>query len=189
MPNFTFDSDRLCLDFMATLVDRDGAAIERLMTPDDLSDWFEAAGLSNANFAVSKKEMAAVLEFREQAHRIVQSVRQSSLPQENDVARINDWAARSLAAPCLNGDGRTATWIAKSSLAAGLSQIARDAIDLLTGPEFERLRQCSGTACSMLFIDTSRAQNRRWCSMERCGNRSKKAEFRRRRATGAGRSA
>ena len=36
--NFTFDSGRSCLDFMATLVDRKGAAIERLDSPDKLAE-------------------------------------------------------------------------------------------------------------------------------------------------------
>jgi hypothetical protein len=38
-----------------------------------------------------------------------------------------------------------------------------------------------GSRCSLLFVDTSRSGRRRWCSMERCGNRAKVAAHRRRR--------
>ncbi|MEV6911021.1 CGNR zinc finger domain-containing protein [Amycolatopsis sp. NPDC051071] len=31
-------------------------------------------------------------------------------------------------------------------------------------------RECSADDCYLLFFDTSRSGNRRWCSMERCGN-------------------
>lgn len=57
--------------------------------------------------------------------------------------------------------------------AAGLSAIARDAIDLLTGPLGHRIRVCAAEDCAFLFVDASRPGTRRWCSMERCGNLAK----------------
>jgi predicted RNA-binding Zn ribbon-like protein len=59
------------------------------------------------------------------------------------------------------------------SLALPLWQIAWDAAALLTSSELDRLRKCSGAGCTWMFIDTSRAQNRRWCMMGWCGNRAK----------------
>jgi predicted RNA-binding Zn ribbon-like protein len=56
---------------------------------------------------------------------------------------------------------------------------ARDAVVLLTDPRgTERLRQCGGDNCYLVFLDTSRPGRRRWCSMERCGNRAKVRNFR-----------
>jgi len=37
----------------------------------------------------------------------------------------------------------------------------------------DRLRSCSDGHCTLWFVDTSRSGRRRWCSMERCGNRAK----------------
>lgn len=59
------------------------------------------------------------------------------------------------------------------SLALPLWQIAWDAAALLTSSELARLRKCSGVGCTWMFLDTSRAQNRRWCMMGWCGNRAK----------------
>jgi len=50
---------------------------------------------------------------------------------------------------------------------------ARELIDLLAGPDLLRLRECSDPPCRMLFVDTFRGGQRRWCSMSRCGNRAK----------------
>jgi len=55
-----------------------------------------------------------------------------------------------------------------------LKPIAWSAADLLTGPRAQKIRQCQDDrGCGWLFIDESRAQNRRWCSMGDCGNRAK----------------
>jgi len=47
-----------------------------------------------------------------------------------------------------------------------------DAIDLL-GLRPDRLRSCQHDDCTLWFLDTSKGGRRRWCSMERCGNRAK----------------
>ncbi|WP_372630550.1 CGNR zinc finger domain-containing protein [Cohnella sp.] len=41
----------------------------------------------------------------------------------------------------------------------------------------ERIRQCEHKNCILHFVDTSKGGRRRWCSMDRCGNRQKAAEF------------
>ncbi|MGK9243238.1 CGNR zinc finger domain-containing protein, partial [Inquilinus limosus] len=60
-----------------------------------------------------------------------------------------------------------------------LRPIALSAAALLTGPRAGRVRQCQDErGCGWLFIDESRAQNRRWCSMGDCGNRAKASRHR-----------
>jgi predicted RNA-binding Zn ribbon-like protein len=39
--------------------------------------------------------------------------------------------------------------------------------------ERERIRECAAADCGLVFYDESRSNNRRWCSMQRCGNREK----------------
>lgn len=45
-------------------------------------------------------------------------------------------------------------------------------IDLLERAP-DRIRSCDHPDCDLWFLDTSRNGTRRWCSMERCGNRAK----------------
>lgn len=73
------------------------------------------------------------------------------------------------------------TWPAAAHpLERVLWEIARSAANLLTSEALTRVRQCSGEACSWLFVDTSRNRLRRWCDMKACGNRAKVRRFRRR---------
>ncbi|NGZ99809.1 CGNR zinc finger domain-containing protein [Nocardioides sp. W3-2-3] len=81
-----------------------------------------------------------------------------------------EWAARAGGAPSLPG---------------ALAAVAADAVDLLGGADADRLHECEGPTCDLVFVDASRAQRRRWCSGGSCGNRSRVAHHRRRQASGA----
>jgi predicted RNA-binding Zn ribbon-like protein len=59
-----------------------------------------------------------------------------------------------------------------------LSTLARDAIDLFTGPLSGRIRVCAADDRGLLFVDASRPGRCRWCSMDRCGNLSKVRRYR-----------
>lgn len=61
-----------------------------------------------------------------------------------------------------------------------LAAIARSAAEIIAEGPGKRLRTCSNPHCGLLFYDISRTKRRRWCSMSRCGNRSKVAAFSRR---------
>jgi predicted RNA-binding Zn ribbon-like protein len=55
-----------------------------------------------------------------------------------------------------------------------LGPIAFSASQLMTGTQAEKVRQCQDDrGCGWLFVDESRTQQRRWCSMGDCGNRAK----------------
>jgi predicted RNA-binding Zn ribbon-like protein len=60
---------------------------------------------------------------------------------------------------------------------SGLEQvfwpITRSAAELLTSDDISRVGECGGRECGWLFLDTSKAGRRRWCSMALCGNREK----------------
>ena len=55
--------------------------------------------------------------------------------------------------------------------------IIHSAVQLLTGPNVSRIRQCASTKCDWMFLDTSKRGNRRWCDMTICGNRAKASRF------------
>ena len=64
-------------------------------------------------------------------------------------------------------------WDESLALDRPLWPLARDAADLLTAPELDRLKLCPGRDCGWLFLDASKNRSRRWCSMEVCGSREK----------------
>ena len=52
-------------------------------------------------------------------------------------------------------------------------EIAVSAAAVLGSDDLAVLKQCPGQSCGWLFIDESRAGNRRWCSSQLCGNRDR----------------
>ncbi len=95
------------------------------------------------------------------------------LPRPDAVAVINSLATGAVLAPRLGLDdtGHVVGVPPEASVAAALARLALDAIELLTSDEL--LRVCAADDCGIRFVDRSPARNRQWCSMRRCGNRTK----------------
>lgn len=87
------------------------------------------------------------------------------------VAVLNAAAAVPPLVPQLSPSGSMG--YAAATVPAALSTLARDAIDLFSGPLAARIRVCAAADCGLLLVDTSRPGQRRWCSMQRCGNLAK----------------
>jgi predicted RNA-binding Zn ribbon-like protein len=70
--------------------------------------------------------------------------------------------------------GVSLTWDL-TELESPLWPVAEASYRLLTGPELNRLKRCVG--CPWLFLDRSKNQSRRWCSMEFCGTDEKMRRY------------
>jgi predicted RNA-binding Zn ribbon-like protein len=62
-----------------------------------------------------------------------------------------------------------------------LMPVAHSLAEIVTNAPLKRLKQCREPRCTCYFIDTSKNATRTWCSMQRCGNRQKVANYYRRR--------
>jgi predicted RNA-binding Zn ribbon-like protein len=175
---FPFRSGRLCLDFVATLGSRGQLNLERLRVPGDLERWLAQAGLG-VRGPVSPADLAAAVRLREAIYGLVLLGPGDRRPGAARV--VNQMAAPAPLAPELDDSGRGSAWAPGGTVTQALSSVARDAIDLLSGPLIGRVRSCAGPDCTILFIDTSRPGTRRWCSMEACGNQAKSAGLRQQR--------
>jgi predicted RNA-binding Zn ribbon-like protein len=103
---------------------------------------------------------------------------QGKLGAPSDTNELNTWARGSQLAPQLDRHFQR-HWRAPSAISGALALIAREAVELLSGPERELIRECAAApACSLLYLDRSRGRRRRWCEMERCGARAKMADYR-----------
>jgi predicted RNA-binding Zn ribbon-like protein len=107
----------------------------------------------------------------------------------NRVLRAGPRTTRVVAGPasftveeCLAADGPNPADLAPTAALAALGPIAVATARLLATADPHRLRTCAASDCAAWFLDTSKSGRRRWCSMERCGNRAKAARHRRRRA-------
>ena len=169
---FRFRGGRLCLNSAATYGERYRGGVERLVEPPDLRRWFRLALEPELDIEADPADLERFRELREAIYRLVNPATRER-PQSVDVALVNSWANRPDFAPQLAPDGRSATLWSGRAIEAGLSTVARDAIDLLSEPQLDRVRECAFPDCCLLFLDTSRTQQRLWCEMKSCGNRYK----------------
>jgi predicted RNA-binding Zn ribbon-like protein len=185
---FRFEGGRACLDLAATVGERHGRPTERLQTPHDLARWFLQAGMAEQPPAVSRQDLAHARTLREAIYQTIQRGLAGQRPGPGDLAIINDWAGRPPPRMWLEvGDsGQLRSRHDATTAAALIADLARDTVDLLGSPLADRVRECNAGDCALLFVDTSRAGRRRWCSMAACGARAKMAAYRTRRANDRG---
>ena len=174
MSGFRFGLGHVTLDFLATLGGKPERRVERLAVPGDLSGWIAEAGIAAAARA-SRESLDQARDLREAIRCLLDCARQDGSPGESDLQLVNEWARSPVAVPQIGPDFARAS-VGPDPVTGALAYIARESVDFITGPDLGRLRNCAG--CALLFIDRSRPGTRRWCSMERCGNRSKTASYR-----------
>lgn len=177
---FNFRSARLCLAFAATVGERWRGNYERLRHPDDLARWYREAGLLDETISVTATGLDAARTLREAVYRSAKAQIAGDDPSDADEALINLAAAAPPLIPVLRHRVRTLSAPQTDAQEAALSTVARDAIDLFTGPHAERIRECASPQCALLFVDTSRPGRRRWCSSQACGSKDRSAAYRRR---------
>jgi predicted RNA-binding Zn ribbon-like protein len=181
---FSFRSDRLCLDFAATLMFRSTATPKDLLgTTADVVAWARAAGLVADLTPFPAAQMAEVRRLREDLYSLGCALAAAAPLPPEAITELNNAARQAPPTIQLAIEHDTEpTKRAYGDLAAILSALARDGIDLATGPDAHRVRQCHRDGCTRLFLDRSRAGNRIWCGMQQCGNRINAAAYRRRRS-------
>ncbi|CAL9498563.1 CGNR zinc finger domain-containing protein [Streptomyces sp. enrichment culture] len=170
---YRFDPGALCLELLPTGGPGPLARYEVLDTPGGLYAWVAASRLApGLPLAVEEADLPAVRRLRDALHGLAAARAHTRPLGAEDVAVVNEAAAGPPLAERMTADGGRA-WVPGATVAGLLSTVARDAIDLFTGAYGHRVRECGAHDCHLLFVDTSRPGRRRWCSMERCGNRQK----------------
>ncbi|GAA1576010.1 CGNR zinc finger domain-containing protein [Actinomadura kijaniata] len=162
--------------FTATLTERHGDAVERIPTPRRLVDWLAVNGLAVDSCTTAQLDLAR--ELRESIHAAATAAAlQETLPG-SAVQVLNDRSAGGRAAAILTPEGKRRWRLSPDSCVEdALSVIAADAISIIAGERPGRLALCASPTCRAAFFDTSQSRTRKWCDMNTCGNRQKKARF------------
>jgi len=188
---FELTGGRLCLDLANTLDERaTDHPRELLRGYKDLVDWaVQARALSSAEgqrlrrHAAAHPSLAARALGRTTATREVlfaifsAAARRKAVPA-GLLDALSELSAQAFARRRLeNAPGGSFEWkwefSERPDLDSPLWAAVASAVDLLTSPGVDRVRQCEGDGCAWLFIDTSKNGSRRWCDMSVCGNRAK----------------
>jgi predicted RNA-binding Zn ribbon-like protein len=175
---FSFRSDRLALDFAATLMFRGSSRPRELLdSPGRLTAWALASGVVSAAAPCDAEVLSEAARLREATYRSAVARIAGRPARPGDITVLNQ---HGMTAPVTVTLGPGGTITRSGTMPAVLATIARDAIELLGGPDSTRLRQCARSGCTRMFIDRSRGQSRTWCGMRECGNRVNAAAYRRR---------
>ncbi|WP_243648542.1 CGNR zinc finger domain-containing protein [Agromyces fucosus] len=175
-----FDSGSFALDFAYTGQIGGLRTDEQLHAPDDLTRWLHER-FPVAVGAARSRDLFDAIALRDAISRMAVAVSVGEPLRPADIDLVNLYAATPDVPPSLAGGTRQAGRSVQT-VAQALSTIARDAVDLFSLDNAERVRCCSGADCDVVYLDTSRAASRRWCSMQRCGNRAKVRAHRARKA-------
>ena len=175
---FRFGYGSAALDLAVTLRRRASEGIELLVTPADAARWLVTSGLLADEPRLSDTDLADLRTLRDAIYRLGSAAARGETPLAPDIRVLNSAARRADVAPQLDED-----WSVRAprsrAFESALAAIARDAIALFADDDRRPLlRTCEQGDCQGLFLDRSRGERRRWCSMSRCGNRAKAAGFR-----------
>lgn len=176
---FRFGAGRLSLDLIRTLRYRGRPdEVEELPSAAGWDAWLRRAGLDEPRDADPDRAVLA-RELREHVAALIGAFAEHGLAAVRgaDLDAVNAAAAHPVPAPRL-GAGGALRHVSEHPGAAVRSLLARDALDVLSTIDQDRLRRCADPDCRTLFIDTSRPGSRRWCAMAGCGDRAKKAQQR-----------
>lgn len=184
---FRFDLGADCLNFIATVGARHSdAPVERMPTPASAMEWTRASGLLDRGdqlMPFETTDLLALVNLRELLHRLVHDFVGGRRLRSDDIDTLNT-LARDLPSPSvtLARSGATREWTLVSNRQLNARHIAAllaaDAIRLLGGERRTLLKQCEGSTCDGIYLDTTRAFNRRWCSSVSCGNSARVAKHR-----------
>lgn len=173
---FKFRGGSPALDLAATVTGRlDATPRDLLAAPADLDRWLVAAELAETPPGATEGNLVQARSLREALYRLALSRAEGTALPEADRDLLNGYAALPAAPLQLDAEGRARLFGDVRSL---LAELAREGVSLLGGAFAHRIRQCEGPPCAVLFVDTSRKGERRWCSMSACGNKAKAAGFR-----------
>lgn len=180
--DLTPDEGWVCLDFANT-----GIVAHGLTDVSGLIGWAREIGLlsedeadrlireaeerpNEADLAVTEaRRLRALL------HRVFGAIAEVSSPSDDDLQAFNLRLTEALSQLHLvpTETGYVLGWTEWSAVDCVLWPVVKSGADLLCSEQIDRVGQCAADDCDWLFLDTSKNRSRRWCRMDRCGNRAK----------------
>jgi len=186
---FDDDTEVLCLNFANTADWHAGGQPEELLRSyGDLLTWAGMNQIVTGEEAallhrLAQEDPAQAEYARQKAVRLREAMYQlfvaaaggQPLPAD-DLTLLNEALPRALGQLRLAAvhGGVEWQWAESEALDRVLAPAVRSAAELLTSDRLYQVGQCQDDrGCGWLFLDHSRNHSRRWCSMDRCGNRAK----------------
>lgn len=179
--SFVFIGNHFITDFVNTRINKKGVRTELLHSMVDVLQWLEQAGkrryvsgeLDELPPARQTEMFEQILAFRNLLEQTFAGLHREKLIPAAFIEHINKelvgysgyYQFETAMPPFLITRHYTISQFPALFL--------EEAALFLTTMKFDNLKKCENPECILYFYDTSRNQQRRWCSMEACGNRVK----------------
>jgi len=180
-PDFVFVGGDFAVDFVNTRVCVRGVRVELLNNLDDVMAWLERSGKAEAltegidTLAPGRKReiFGRIMELRNRLDEAFAAVAQGEELPGDFADYLNKGLETSSGHDRLVRRG-TGWAVERRYAAADLAALFfEETARFAASMDPERLKACENKACILYFYDTSRNRQRRWCSMDTCGNRVK----------------
>ncbi len=184
---FLFIGNQLALDFLNTRLVQDEEPAELLPDFVALLRWFQAAGLLSrrqmadlqrqwGHSARARQAVEALREFRDKLRQVVIAWENGSSIPLRTINELNRLMGRyPMHARLLPTKPSLELYFEPRQPEDLFGPLAHAAATLFADADRTRVRKCA--QCVGHFYDTSKKGNRRWCSMQLCGNRQKVAAY------------
>jgi predicted RNA-binding Zn ribbon-like protein len=181
-PRALFLAGHPALDFLNTRMRVNVAVVDLLQSDEDVLIWLKQAGFPTPAIDGRMGSLTLLRAARRLRESVRSLVERRKMGQRGDPFILNSVLAASRSYPQLVWRGSNALKIetVRRQETAGsiLAPIAEAAAELLTTADFGLIKHCEDDTCVLWFSDQTKSHNRRWCSMEICGNRHKVAAYR-----------
>ena len=179
----------LCLDFVNTVNSRRNPEHDYLMQYSDLVEWATKLGIlsptqnnqlrkrARQNLHEAENALLAARTLRDLLYRLFSKAAGGTEPDKKDLDIFTVFYGESISRGefVRRETHYGTTWSFDEALESPLWPVIHSAGELLLSNELDQVKECPG--CGWLFLDTSKNQSRRWCSMNTCGARDKMRRY------------
>jgi predicted RNA-binding Zn ribbon-like protein len=173
------------LDFLNTRMRVNEVFVDALQSDDDVLVWLKRAGFPVPTIHPALEPLKLLNSARTLRESIRFLVERRKEGRRGDPSTLNVFLAASRSYPQVvwgkSNKLKIEIMRRQETVESVLTPVAEAAADLLTTADFDLVKHCEDQTCVLWFSDQTKSHRRRWCSMERCGNRHKVAAYRARR--------
>ena len=152
---------------------------DKFSTREEMKSWLVAHGLIEEQDDVSEAGFACTLEVRESLRALASANNEGGLDPEA-LGRLNRAARQSRLHVQFGEEGEGWLEPAHDGLDGALVVVLGIVLQAMKEGSWPRMKACRRDACQWLFFDHSKSRASVWCSMSKCGNRTKTEAYRRR---------
>jgi predicted RNA-binding Zn ribbon-like protein len=159
-----------------------GHGTDLLSDTNAMAEWFAAEGLAPDELRASRADLARAIELREAMRAVLAAHNIGESAPAQASGTLDAIARRARLRPHFDDDGGASLVPDATGVDGALGRLLAIVHDSIAQGTWTRLKACRDDTCAWAFYDHTKNRSGTWCSMERCGNRSKARAHRERHA-------